>query len=290
MGFECCHPAVSFLFFSAVIAGTILFQHPVFLGISFACAFVYSIKRNGWKAAAFNTALLPLAAVFALYYSSYTHFGVTVLQQNFIGNAMTLESLIYGLILGLTAAGVVMWFSCVYCVFTTDKVVYLFGRVSPRLSLLLAILLRMIPRIKNQARRIQTAQAGIGKGIRQGNLIRRAGNCLRIFSILITWTVESLSAASESMRSRGGSLRGRTAFSIYRFDNRDRSLVIALFTLLTATLAAALMGQTGARYDPQIILPTVTAGFWAFAGCYCLLCLMPLALDLWAEYRFRKAA
>ena len=106
MGFEKCHPAVNLIYFATVIAGTIAFQHPIFLTISFACAFLYSVKRNGGKAIAFNAMLLPLVAVFALYYSSYHHFGVTVLQRNMIGNNMTLESLVYGFVLGLVIAGV----------------------------------------------------------------------------------------------------------------------------------------------------------------------------------------
>ena len=94
MGFERCHPAVNFIYFTTVIAGMIVFQHPIFLLISFTCAFVYSIKRNGWRAFVFNTVLLPLIAAYAFYYSTYNHFGVTVLHQNFIGNNMTLESLV----------------------------------------------------------------------------------------------------------------------------------------------------------------------------------------------------
>ena len=135
MGFEKCHPAVNFLYFSTVIAGMILFQHPIFLLISFVCAFAYSIKRSGWKALVFNFLLIPCIAGYAYYYSSYHHFGVTVLQQNAIGNNITLESIVYGVVLGVVLAGVIIWFSCVYSVFTTDKVVYLFGKVSPRLSL-----------------------------------------------------------------------------------------------------------------------------------------------------------
>ena len=153
MGFERCHPAVNFLFFTAVIAGAVLFQHPVFLAISFFCACAYSIWRNGKKAAAFAGCLLPLIVAFALYYSSYHHFGVTVLRQNFIGNNMTLESLVYGIALGVSIAGMMIWFSCVYSVVSTDKVVYLFGRVSPKLSLFLAIFLRMVPRIKGEAKK-----------------------------------------------------------------------------------------------------------------------------------------
>ena len=286
MGFERCHPAVNLIYFAAVLVGMITFQHPVFLVISFLCAFVYSVKRNGWKAVVFNICLLPAIIAFALYYSSHTHFGMTVLRQNSIGNNMTLESLVYGVVLGVTGAGVCIWFSCVFSVFTTDKVVYLFGKVSPRLSLFLAILLRMIPRVKKEARKINTAQCGIGRGASQGNLWQRLCNCIRIFSILITWIIEALVTASDSMQSRGSSLRGRKAFSIYRFDNRDRAYVIGLFLCLTLTMMAVLLGQTDMFYDPRIIWTKVNP---LFCVGYALLCLMPLGLEIWTEYCFKKA-
>ena len=289
MGFEKCHPAVNFIYFAGVIAGTIAFQHPIFLAISFLCAFAYSIKRNGWKALAFNLVLLPLVAAFALYYSSYTHFGVTVLEQNMIGNNMTLESLVYGFVLGSVVVGTLMWFSCVYSVFTTDKVVYLFGKVSPRLSLFLAIILRMVPRIKKEAKKINTAQKGIGRGVSQGNFFQRLKNCIRIFSMLITWTIESLTTASESMRSRGSSLRGRKAFSIYRFDDRDRAYVVGMFLCLTLTAMAVILRQTNIFYDPKIIMTPITAMSFLFYAGYGAFCLMPLGLELWTEYRFKKA-
>ena len=289
MGFEKCHPAVNFIYFSAVIAGTILFNHPIFLLISFVCGFLYSIKRGGWKALAFNAVLIPLAAAFALYYSNYNHFGVTVLRQNMIGNNMTVESLVYGFVLGVSTAGVLMWFSCVFSVFTTDKVVYLFGKVSPRLSLFLAIVLRMIPRIKKEAKKINTAQKGIGRGVSQGNFFQRLKNCIRIFSMLITWTIESLTTASESMRSRGSSLRGRKAFSIYRFDDRDRAYVVGMFLCLTLTAMAVILRQTNIFYDPKIIMTPITAMSFLFYAGYGAFCLMPLGLELWTEYRFWKA-
>lgn len=286
MGFELCHPAVNFIYFVAVIVGMITFQHPAFLAISFLCAFAYSVKRNGWKALVFNLCLLPLVAVFALYYSSYTHFGVTVLRQNFLGNNMTLESLVYGFVLGVNGAGVCIWFSCVFSVFTTDKVVYLFGKISPRLSLFLAIALRMVPRIKKEAKRINMAQQGVGMGVNQGSFFRRLRNSIRIFSMLITWTIDSLTIASESMRSRGSTLRGRKAFSIYRFDNRDRAYVIGFFLCLTLTIMAILLKQTDMMYDPRIIW---TGASPLFCIGYAVLCLMPLGLEVWIEYKFRKA-
>ena len=289
MGFEKSHPAVNFIYFAAVIAGTILFNHPVFLLISFVCACLYSIKRRGLKALIFNVALFPLVAAFALYYSNYNHFGVTVLDRNMIGNNMTLESIVYGFVLGITASGVLMWFSCVHSVFTADKVVYLFGKASPRLSLFLAILLRMVPRIKKEAKKINTAQRGIGRGANQGNLFQRLRSSIRILSMLITWTIDSLTLLSESMRSRGSNLRGRKAFSIYRFDNRDRAYVIGLFTCLTLTVMADILKQTDILYDPRIVIPPVSAVSFLFYAGYAILCLMPLGLELWTQYRFWKA-
>ncbi|MBQ7416083.1 MAG: energy-coupling factor transporter transmembrane protein EcfT [Oscillospiraceae bacterium] len=289
MGFEKCHPAVNFIYFSAVIAGTILFNHPIFLLISYVCGFLYSIKRGGWKALAFNAVLIPLVAAFALYYINYNHFGVTVLRQNMIGNNMTVESLVYGFVLGVSAAGVLMWFSCIYSVFTTDKVVYLFGKVSPRLSLFLAILLRMVPRIKKEAKKINTAQRGIGRGANQGNIFQRLRNSIRILSMLITWTIDSLTLASESMRSRGSSLRGRKAFSIYRFDNRDRVYVVILFACLTLTMMAVMLKQTDILYDPRIIMTPITAMSCLFYAGYAVFCLMPMGLEVWTQYRFWKA-
>ena len=163
---------------------------------------------------------------------------------------------------------------------------YLFGKASPRLSLFLAILLRMVPRIKGEAKRIHTARKGLGKGIDQGGLWQRMKNGIRIFSMLISWTIGSLATMSDSMRSRGSSLRGRTAFSIYRFDNRDRAYVITLFACLTLTVMAALLGLTDMVYDPLIIWKPIAAADSLLCIGYAVLCLMPLILELWTDYRF----
>ena len=289
MGFEACHPAVNFIFFAAAIYGAVSFKHPVFLAIAYVCAFAYSVKRCGKRAVIFNLCLLPLILVFAPYYSSYHHFGATVLRKNFIGNNMTLESFVYGLVIGLRFATLCMWLEAIFRVVTSDKVVYLFGRVSPLLSLFLTILLRLIPRIGQEARRINLAQKGIGRGSNQGNIFQRFLNCLRIFSMLITWIISALALESDSMRSRGSLLRGRTAYSIYRFDNRDRAFVIVLFACITLTAMGVILGATDMWYNPRILWNRLDGLEILTAIGYLVLCLMPMGLELWTEYRFRAA-
>ena len=288
MRFDSYHPAINLIFFAAVIASTVMWNHPVFLGVSWACAFAYSVKLNGRRAVAFDCALVPAAALVAAWFAMNEHFGVTNLGKTVIGNNVTLESLVAGAAQGVMLAAVIMWASCVFAVFTADKVVYLVGRVSPRLSLFLSIALRCVPVAKAQARRIAAAQRCIGRGVRQGGAARRARNVVRIASILVSWLIERVVLMSDSMRSRGVGLRGRTAYAVFRFDNRDRSVVIALVALVTVCGCAMALDQTSILYDPMIVMNRVTPASFVFYAAYAALCLMPLVLQAAGERRFAR--
>ena len=191
-------------------------------------------------------------------------------------------------ILGARAACVCMWCSCLFRVVSSDKVVYLFGRVSPQLALFLTILLRLIPRLNREAESIDLAQRVFGRGSDQGNVWERLVHCLRIFSMLITWLIQALALEADSMKSRGSALRGRTAFSIYRFDNRDRAFVIALFSGIILTGMGAILGATEMFYDPVILWKPLNGLAAASAVGYAFLCLLPLGLELWTECRFER--
>lgn len=288
MRFDSYHPMINFIYFTTAILCAVYFQHPVFLLISYLAAFVYSIKLNGVRSAIFNFCLIPLIAAYALYYSSYNHFGVTNLHSNLIGNQITLEALVFGCVRGITLATVIMIFSCVFTVVSADKVVYLFGRISPGLSLYLSILLRFIPRVKQRAGRIELSRKGIGKGCTQGKWRQKVLHTCGFISILITWTLEDFVETAASMKCRGYSLRGRTAFSIYRFDNRDRGFVLALFACFTVLAAAVAFDQTTITYSPQIVMNRITPISCIFYGTYAFLLLLPMILQVIGEIRFKN--
>lgn len=288
MRFDSYHPTINLIYFAAAIGCTIGFHHPVFLGISFLSAFIYSIKLNGKRSAIFNICLIPLIFIYDMVYSYYNHFGVTNLRRNFIGNEITLESVVFGLVIGVTVATVIMFFSCVFAVVSSDKVVYLFGRISPKLSLFLSVLLRSVPRIKERARRIELSRQGIGKGCRQGNPWEKIVHCCGLLSILITWTLEDFMDSTISMKCRGYSLKGRTAFSIYRFDNRDRSFVVGIFLCLTVIGMAVAFNQTEILYAPEIMMNRVTTMSYIFYGAYGVLLLLPMILQIIGEWKFKN--
>jgi len=289
MRFDSCHPVVNFIFFAASVTFTVWFDHPVFLAISYAAAFLYSGKLNGRRGLLFDVCLLPCVGIYAWGYSRYTHFGVTVIGENFAGNDITLESVVYGGVTGFTAAAVIMWMSCVFAVISSDKVIYLFGRISPGLSLFLSILFRSVPRIKQAAERIEISQEGLGKGFRQGGLFSRFMNLSRLISAVITWTLEDFIESSRSMKCRGYSLRGRTAFSIYRFDNRDRGFVVTVFFCLTLMMMAVMFDQVTICYDPEIIFNRITPMSYVFYVSYAVFLLMPMSLQTAGEWKFHRS-
>ncbi len=288
MKFDSYHPAIPFLFFSAALFLALSFNQPVFFGIGFSCAFISAVLFGGKKTALFCLCLIPASFLYALVYAYFTHFGVTNLAVNVIGNQITLEALVTGFVIGLKGGEVLMWLSCVNRIITKEKVLYLFGRVSPKLSLLLSILFRQWPEIKSRAKTINCAQTGIGKGAGQGHIGKRIKNGVRILSILLTWIMERAADASLSMKSRGFTKKGRTAFEIYRFDHRDRGVVLTLFSLIALLVMGILLDQTKIRYHPMIEMNRVTTLSGVFYVGYTLFLLFPCLLQIAGEKNYER--
>lgn len=139
---------------------------------------------------------------------AFVHQGVTILAYLPSGNPLTLESLLYGLAAGAMLGTVALWFVCVTDVITSDKVVYLFGRVIPALSLLLSMILRFVPRFVRRLRAVAQAQRHLGRDTQTGAPVRRVRSALRVFSIVVTWSLESGLITADSMRCRAMACRG----------------------------------------------------------------------------------
>lgn len=283
------HPLVNFLFFGEVLGFTMFFLHPVGLLISLGSAVCYHGYLMGPKALRFQLAFtLPMMVMVALVDPAFNHEGVTILAYLPSGNPLTLESILYGLSAALMLAAVVTWFRCYTAVMTSDKFVYLFGRIIPSLSLILSMALRFAPKFRRQLQTVVEAQRSVGRSLSEGAAIRRARNAVAVLSILLTWSLENAIETADSMRGRGYGLPGRTAFSIYRFDSRDRGALLWLTAWGFMLLCAWGTGGLSWSFFPRIrwapITP-LTVGFWV--GYLCL-CLTPVILDRWEDHAWKS--
>ena len=278
--FSTYHPTVNFLYFALVLVFSMFFMHPICLIISFACAFAYSVYLDGKKALKFGvTVLLPALIMMALINPAFNHEGGTILTYLRSGNPLTLESIVYGIAAAVMMIAVVSWFSCFNTVMTSDKFVYLFGRIIPALSLILSMSLRFVPRFKAQIKVISNAQKCIGRDVSNGSVLRRARQGIRILSIMVTWALENAIETADSMKGRGYGIPGRTAFSIFRFDNRDRTALIYLFICGGYILMGSFSGGLYFRYFPTIKGVLITPYSISLFAAYTALCIMPVVLN-----------
>lgn len=282
------HPLVNFMYFAFIFAFSMVFMHPLCLAISLVCSFIYSISLKGRKAVIFNFAfLIPMMLVTALVNPAFNHEGATILTYLHTGNPLTLESVVYGAAASAMLAAVVCWFSCYNEVMTSDKFVYLFGRIIPGLSLVLSMALRFVPEFKHRIKIVSDAQRCIGRDVSNGRVLSRLLRGITILSIMITWSLENAIETADSMKSRGYGLPGRTAFSIYRFDRRDKKALTAILLTGCYVLVGGVLGGLKWRYFPTIKgrmqeFYTITL-YMAYMG----LCLIPVFVDRKEEQQWK---
>ncbi len=277
--FSKLHPAVTFFYFIIVLLMTMLTMHPIFLIIGFISSFCYCCFLKPWqKIIKMICWLIPMILFLGCFNAFFSHAGITMLFYLPNGNPVTMEAFLYGLATATMFAAMYMWFICYNTVMTTDKFLYLFGKKLPSVSLLLSLSLRFIPRFRTRICQITQAQEQIGRGNREGNLKKRLQCSARIFSIAVTWALESGIITADSMKSRGYGAGKRTSFSVYHWEMREKMLVTMMILLLLGLGIAVGTGGITVKYYPAIVFSQNGA---MICGCICytVFSLLPVIIN-----------
>ena len=289
VGFKNSHPMVCFIYFAFVLGFSVLVMNPISLGISLVCGFLYSLMIGGKQAVKKNLIfVIPLMIFTALLNPLFNHRGVTILWHFPGGNPLTAESIIFGAVAAMMLATVIFWFSCFNRIFTADKLMYLFGKVSPTLSLIISMALRFVPRFGNQLKKIISAQKCIGKDIGRGKVTERIKNGGAVLSAMTSWALEGSVITADSMKARGYGLSGRTAFSVFRFTARDLIVLLIILALGIYTVLGAALGELRFWYFPSLggSVPDLF-GISVYIA-YFALCALPLFIELWEVRRWNS--
>ena len=285
--FSTYHPLINFAFFVAVIVFGMFFVHPLFLGIGLFSAICYSAVIKGRKALKFALKMIPLFLLVTLVNPLFNSLGETVLFTLPWGRPYTFEAMLYGMATGAMLLTVMIWFSCYHVVMTSDKFIYLFGRIIPSISLVFSMVLRFVPIFKMEIKTLSNAQKCVGRDISNGTKKEKLAHGATILSMLMSWALENAVCTADSMKSRGYGLAGRTSFSIYRFDLRDGVAAISLLLLTLGVAAGALLGRAWAVFVPRLILPPLDGWGAVCAACYGLLCLFPSLISVLEDIKWR---
>lgn len=283
------HPIVQFIYFFSVLLFAMFLWHPYYMSISISAAFIYSVMLNGKKALKFNIVyMIPSLIFVASINPLFNHEGVTILFYLKSGNPFTLESVVFGIVSATMLITVIMWFSCYNALMTSDKFMYLFGRIIPATSLIFSMTLRFVPLYKERVKIISNAQKCIGNDVTQGSFFSRVKNGIKILSVMTTWSLENSIETADSMKARGYGLKGRTAFSHYKRTSKDNLAITVLILTTTFVLVGMAFEYVEVQYFPWVSYTPLTFKSSIFLISYILLCYMPIGLTAYDEYKWWK--
>lgn len=275
------HPAVNFIYFLMVIGFSMFLMHPIALGISLVCGMGYFVLQKGRRGVRIILVyMLPFMLITAGINPAFNHAGVTVIGYFPSGNPLTLESVLYGIAASAMLFSVICWFFGYNAVMTSDKFIYLFGRIIPALSLVLSMTLRFVPKFSAQLKVVVNAQKCLGKNPSRGNLFKRIRYGLNILSIMTTWALENAVETADSMKSRGYGIPGRTTFSLFVWSRRDLlALGYLLFLGIYIGLGCAL-GKLSFAFFPMLKGSEVSVFGISVWMAYFLLCTFPMMIEI----------
>lgn len=287
-GLALYHPIVSFGYFIAVIAGTLLFIHPFFAYASLCCAIVFSAFINGKKTLLATVGFgFPMFLMVALANPLFNHHGATFLFY-IEDNPVTLESFIYGIVSGGMMFAAVVWFTCYNTVVSSDKFLYIFGKILPSIALIVSMTLSLIPRLLSQVKVIADSQRTLGMDWKSGSLKQRVKSGARILSILVSWALEDAVTTADSMRARGYGQHRRSNFSIFRFGRRDAVMLAAIVLLFGAEIYTYASGRGTMTFYPTAVWPEINAANLMLYGAFFALGILPSLIQLKEDRKWKQ--
>lgn len=277
--FSAYSPIINFIFYIGAIICGMFFIHPAFLACAVILSAAYYLTIKGCRGIKMVLGMIPVWIALAVINPLVNTRGDIILFTYFNDRPYTLEALYYGIALGAMFVSVILWFMSYNSVMTSDKFIYLFGKAIPSASLILTMVLRLVPNYQKKIHQIAGARKCIGKGAASESKREKAENGLTIISALTSWAFEGGIITADSMRSRGYGSGKRTNFSIYKFETRDRLLLLLMLALLAIVFICGFKGGTTATYTPEIMLAD---NIWTAIGAaaYFIFLAIPTALNL----------
>lgn len=244
------HPIAVTVYFLTAAGISMFCANPIITAISLLGALLLFFVRNGRRHLKSHLYFLAMFLIMALINPLVSHNGATVLfVMNH--NPVTLEALLYGIGASAGIIAVLYWFRSFSQIMTSDKLLYIFGRLSPKLSLVLSMAIRYAALFGRQKKKVAQSQKALGL-YKEDNILDSIKGGVRVFSVMITWALENGIITADSMEARGYGTGRRTNFSVFRFRKSDSVLLILSLLLSAVTCLGIGFGALEFSYYPVI--------------------------------------
>lgn len=278
------NPIAIFVFYVCVLIPAMFSQNPVLISISLVSGILYYCIKNGKKS--YKGAwmlLLPIIGLIANPFFSHNGASILFFMNN---NPITLESALFGLASGAAIAATLFWLASFTKIMTSDKLLYIFGSVSPKLALILSMTLRYIPLFQKQIEKTNNAQKAMGL-YKDDTAIDKIKGGIRVVSVMVTWALENGVITADSMSARGYGVGKRSRFAIFSWRKADYMLLLVSLILGLISCLPMFLGQLSYTWYPFITGP-ISAIKYASYICFAVLSLIPDYLQIKEEAKWRS--
>ncbi len=278
-------PVTVAVYYVIVLIIAMFTMNPVLHLIALIGGFIqFSLQKVRHKLAT-HLLFLLLGLILSLLRPLFSHNGATVL---FVvnDNPVTVQAFIFGINSAMMVIGVLYLFRVFSIIMTSDRLLYLFGRFSPKTALIMSMGLRYIPLLREKGRKIAAAQTAIGIN-RDDNAIDRIKARMNVFSATVSWGLENGIITADSMAARGYGARKRSCFRLFSMTKADIILIIIAILLGAPSAAALITGAYDTVFYPHFEISSLNfvsiSGYVSFA----ILMMIPVVIDSLESFRWK---
>lgn len=281
--FHDLNPIAVTVYFLTVTAISMFTMNAFLILISAFGALLFSFSITDFQNLKGHIMPFLVFAVTALINPFVSHNGATVL---FVlnNNPVTLESFIYGLVMAAMIVGILYWFRIFSKIMTSDKLIYVFGALSPKAALLISLSLRYIPYFSSQVKKVANAQKALGL-YKEDNIVDRIKGGMRVFSVMVTWVLENGIITADSMTARGYGIGKRSRFSLFSWKKGD--ILLLILTLSLSLFSVLLLKNTYVTYYPHFKIPSFDIQSYLGYALYFILTLLPTIIHIKEAVKWR---
>lgn len=261
------HPSVYLTYFFVLIIFSLLFDDIYYL-LTFLIAILALIILQGAKSKISETLKLfiPIAAIIIILNPLFSHNGTTqiMLLPNF---SITLESLVYGLLMALSLLIIYLIFVSFNSYVDYQQLLYLASNHFPNVCMILIMAMRFVSLLTYRFKEVEKIHSYDDKP--------KTEKYGMIVAVVLSWSLEEAMLTSKSMKARGYGIAKRTNYLKFEFNRID--FIILLITVITSIIL--LIGYSQG-YGLISIYPTISSDFLQIKFSYYFISFIIMLLPL----------
>lgn len=226
------------------------FNHPMFLCSALIVILIVNLSQGGGDALKkWAGALIIMGTIMVVLNPFLVSRGTNILFY-FRGKQVTLEALIYGVVMALTIVAILLMFVAFNITLNGNKFLFIFSRILPRTAFLIMLTIRFMPLLRERYDEIERVQQVKGKSLQTGPLLNRLKSGMLFLQVLLSWSLEEAIQTADAMKARGYGSGRKSSYIPYRIMGRDWAALMALTLLFALCLLGGYLG-----YGKIIIYP-----------------------------------